>query len=91
MQRDIDRQLAGLRYEMRDTVEKPTGDVAAMKSHFDSAVACLDASHEKLSVAGKRLEHAESVARMASLAGEIVDLKCIIEKGSQPPESPARG
>jgi hypothetical protein len=91
MQCDIDRQLAGLRHEMRDPVEKLTGDVAAMKSHCDSAIVCLDASHEKPSVAGKRLEHAESVARMDSLAAETVDLKCIIEKCSQPPESPARG
>jgi hypothetical protein len=86
MQRDIDRQLAGLRHEMRDTVARLAGDVAAMKSPFDSAIACLDASHEKLSVAGKRLEHAQSVARTDSLAAGIVDLKCIIEKISQPRE-----
>jgi hypothetical protein len=80
MQRNIDRQLAGFGHEMRDTVEKLASDVAAMKSHFDSASARLDASHEKLSVAGKRLEHAESVARMDSLTAEIADLKCFIEK-----------
>jgi hypothetical protein len=91
LQHDIDRQLGGLRHEMRDAVERLAGDDAAMKSHFDSAIACLDASHEKLSVAGKRLEHAQSVARTDSLAAGIVDLKCIIEKLSQPPESPARG
>jgi hypothetical protein len=48
MQPDIDRQVVGLRHEMRNTVEKLTADVAAMKSQFDSAVARIDASHEKL-------------------------------------------
>jgi outer membrane murein-binding lipoprotein Lpp len=71
MQRDIDGQLAGLRHEMGGTVEKLTADVAAMKSQFDSAVARLDASHEKLSLTGKRLEPAESAARMDALAAEI--------------------
>jgi hypothetical protein len=37
-QRHIDRQLAVLRHEIRDTVEKLTADVAAMESRLDSAV-----------------------------------------------------
>jgi hypothetical protein len=64
---------------MGDPTDMLAAAVAAMKSQFDSAVAPLDASREKLSVPGKYLEQTESVAGMDALAAEIAELKCFIE------------